>query len=89
MGRTGRPILMPHAPRGAAGRGPNRDRGPCAGHAGAARRCTKRHRRPWAQPGPRAARGPQKLRVDACTSLHRRPRDPLGTTGRQRAGGAA
>jgi hypothetical protein len=45
----------PHAPRGVAGRGPNRDRGPCAGHAGAARRCTKRLLRLWAQPGPRAA----------------------------------
>ena len=38
----------PHAPRGTAGRGTNWDRGPCAGHAAAARRCTKRHRRPWA-----------------------------------------
>jgi hypothetical protein len=46
----------PHAPRGAASRWPNWDRGPCAGHAGAALRCTKRHRRPLAQPGPRAAR---------------------------------
>jgi hypothetical protein len=34
----------PHAPRGTAGRGPNWDRGPRAGHAGAARRCKKRHR---------------------------------------------
>ena len=63
----------PHAPRGTAGRGTNRDRGPCAGHAGAARRCTKRHRRLWAQPW--AVHGPRELRVDACTSRHRRPRD--------------
>jgi hypothetical protein len=28
-----------HVPRGAAGRGPNRDCGPYAGHVGAARRC--------------------------------------------------
>ncbi len=63
MGRTGRPNLIhyaisdstrmtgtdPHAPRGTAGRGPKWDRGPRAGHAGAARRCTTRHRRPWAQ----------------------------------------
>jgi hypothetical protein len=79
----------PHAPRGTAGRGPNWDRWPCAGHTGAARSCTKRHRRPWAQPGPRAARGLRKLRVDVCTSRHRWPRDPLGTAGRERAGGAA
>jgi hypothetical protein len=65
----------PHAPRGTAGRGPNWDRGPRAGHAGAARRCTKRHRRLWALPGPLAVHGPRKLRVDACTSRHRRPRD--------------
>ncbi len=85
----------PHATgsalRGTAGRGPNwpRDRGPRAGHAGAARRCTKRHRRLWAQPGPWAVHGPRELRVDVCTSRHRRPRDPLGTAGRERAGGAA
>jgi len=47
----------------------------CAGHAGAARRCTKRHRRPWAQPGPSAVDGPRRLSVDACASRHRRPRD--------------
>jgi hypothetical protein len=64
----------PHAPRGTAGRGPNWDRGPCAGHAGAARRCTTRHRRPWAQPGPSAVYGPRELRVVACSSRHRRPR---------------
>ena len=58
----------PHAPRGTAGRGTNWDRGPCAGHAGAARRCTKRHRRLWAQPGRRAVHGLRKLRVDTCTS---------------------
>jgi hypothetical protein len=59
------------------------DRGPYAGHAGAARRCTKRHRRQWAQPGPLAARGPRKLQVrfDACTFRHRRPRDPQGDRG--------
>jgi hypothetical protein len=34
-----------------------------------------RHRRPWAQPGPSAVYGPQRLRVDACSSRHRRPRD--------------
>jgi hypothetical protein len=73
----------PHAPRGTAGRGPR------AGHAGAARRCTKRHRRLWAQPGPLAVHRPQELRVDACTSRHRRPWDPSGTAGRERAGGAA
>ena len=65
----------PHAPRGTAGRGPNWDRGPCAGYAGAARHCTKRHRRPWAQPGPPSVDGPRRLRVDACASRHRRPRD--------------
>ena len=86
MGRTGRPDSLrhrrlrmtgtePHAPRGTAGRGPNWDRGPGAGHAGAARRCTKRHRRLWAQPGPSAVYGPRELRVDACSSRHRRPRD--------------
>jgi hypothetical protein len=32
--------------------------------------------------------GPLELRVDACTSLHRRPLDPLGIAGRERAGGA-
>ncbi len=65
----------PHAPGGTAGRGPNWDRGPCAGHAGAARRCTTRHRRPWAQPGPSAVYGPRELHVDTCSSRHRRPRD--------------
>ena len=107
MGRTAQPDSLrhrrlrmtgtePHAPRGTAGRGPNWDPGPSAGHAGAARRCTKRHRRLWAQPGPWAVHGPRELRVDACTSRHRRPRDPLGiageplgTAGRERAGGAA
>ena len=78
-----------HAPRGTAGRGPNWDRGLRADHAGAARRCTKQHRRLWAQPGPLAMHGPRELRVDACTSRHRRPRDPLGIAGRKRAGGAA
>ncbi len=64
MGRTGRPNLRHYtisdsAPRGTAGRGPNWDRRPCAGHAGASRRCTKRHRRPWPNRdhGPRAACG--------------------------------
>ncbi len=42
----------PDAPRGTVGRGPTWDRGPRAGHAGAALRCTKRHRRLWAQQGP-------------------------------------
>jgi hypothetical protein len=65
----------PHAPLGTAGRGTNWDRGPCAGHARAARRFTTRHRRPWAQPGPLAVYGPRELRVVACTSRHRRPRD--------------
>ena len=65
----------PHAPRGTAGRGPNWDRGPGAGRAGAARRWTTWHRRPWAQPGPPAVDGPRRLRVDACASRHRRPRD--------------
>ena len=68
----------PHAPQGTAGRGTNWDCWPCAGHAGAARRCTKRHRRPWAQPGPWAVdgrHGPRRLRVDACAPRHRRPRD--------------
>ena len=64
-----------HAPRGTAGRGPNWDRGPGAGRAGAARRCTTRHRRPWAQLGPSAVDGPRRLRVDACASRYRRPRD--------------
>jgi hypothetical protein len=79
----------PHTPRGNAGRGPNWDRGPRADHAGAARRCTKRQRRLWAQPGPWAVHGPRELRVDACTPRHRRPRDPFGIAGRKRAGGAA
>jgi hypothetical protein len=82
-----------HAPRGTAGRGPNwdSDHGPCAGHAGAAWRCTKRHRRLWAKPGLWAVHGPRRreLRVDACTSRQRRPRDPLAIAGRERAGGAA
>jgi hypothetical protein len=56
-------------------RGPNRDRGPRAGHAGAVRRCTKRHRRSWAEPGSLAVHGPRELSVDTCTSRHRRPRD--------------
>jgi hypothetical protein len=51
----------PHAPRGTAGSGPNWDRGPHAGHAGAARCCTKRHRRLWAQPGPWAVHKPREL----------------------------
>ncbi len=76
---------VPHALRGSASRGTqlghNRDRGPRAGHAGAARRCTKRHCRPWALPGPRVARGTRELRVDACTSRHRRPRDPRAGSG--------
>ncbi len=54
--------------------GPNLDCWPYAGHAGAALRCTKRHRRLWAQrmhisapPAaalwePRAASGPEELR---------------------------
>ena len=57
-------------PTGTVGR-----RGPCAGHAGAAWRFTKRHRRLWALPGPSAVDGPRRLRVDACASRHRRPRD--------------
>jgi hypothetical protein len=71
---------LPWAVPDTAGRGPNWDRGPCAGHAGAARRCTKRHRLLWAQPGPGAVHGPRELR---------RPRNPLGTSGRERFGGAA
>ena len=50
-------------------------------------------RGPWAQPGPPAVDGPRRLRVDACASRHRRPRDQscqfLGIAGRTRAGGAA
>ena len=76
MGRTGRPNLIhyaigdsagtePHAPRGTAGRWTNWVRGPGAGYAGAARRCTTRNRRPWDQPGPSAVYGPRELRVDA------------------------
>ena len=71
----------PHAPRGTAGRGPNWDRGPGAGRAGAARRWTTWHRRPWAQPGPLAMDGPRRLRVYACPPWHRRPRDPQGDRG--------
>ena len=59
--------------------GPWAVRGPCAGHTGAARHCTKRRRRLRAQLRPWAARGPQKLSVDACTSLHHLPRDPFET----------
>ncbi len=40
--------MLREAPPGA---GPNRDRWPYAGHAGAARRCTKQHRQPWAPTG--------------------------------------
>ncbi len=91
--RFDQPCTEQHAPRGTAGRGHNWDRGPgpCAGHAGAARRCTKRHCRLWAQPGPWAVHGPRELRVDTCTSRHRRPRDHFGIAGceRARAGGAA
>ncbi len=80
-----------------AGRGHNREHGPRAGrenyastraHLGTAGCRTLRE--------PRAASGPgelcdseQELRVNACTSRHRRPRDSLGTAGRERAGGAA
>jgi hypothetical protein len=46
--------------------------------------------------GSRAASGPEELldserelRVVACTSRHRWPRDPLGIAGRKRTGGAA
>jgi hypothetical protein len=67
----------PHAPGGAADSGLKQDCGPCAAHAGAARRCTKRHRRPWAQPGPWAARGPRAgFGSYASTHAH------LGTAGR-------
>ena len=40
-------------------------------------------RRQWAQLGPRAVRGPRKQleRFDACTSRHRRPRDPQAASG--------
>ena len=78
----------PHAPRGTAGRGPNWDRGPGAGYAGAARSGTTRHRRPWAQPGPPAVDGPRSLRFDARAPRHRRPRDHTGTAGCGRADGA-
>jgi hypothetical protein len=78
-----------HAPLGTAGLGPNWGRGLRAGHAETARRCTKRHHLLWAQPGPWAVHWPRELRVDACTSRHRLPRDPHGTAGRERAGGAA
>ena len=47
---------------------------------------TRRHRRPWAQPGPLAVSGPRELRVDACTPRHRRPRDPLRIASGPRAG---
>ncbi len=60
----------PHAPRGAAGLGPNRNRGSCAGQAGGARRCTKRQRRPSAQPGPLAARVPVGRGSYAATHAH-------------------
>jgi hypothetical protein len=82
---------------GTAGCGLNRDHGPCTGrwsyasthvHLGTAGRETL-----W---GSLAASGPEELRdserelrVVACTSWHRRPRDPLGTAGRERAGGPA
>jgi hypothetical protein len=65
----------PHAPpQGTAGRGPNWDSGPRAGHAGAARRCTERHSRLWAQPGhgPCTGRG-------SYASMHAH----LGTSGRE------
>ncbi len=41
---------------------------------------TKRHRRQWAQLGPRAARGPRKLCVDACISAPPAP-GPFGNRG--------
>ncbi len=36
--------------------------------------------------GPLAARGPRKLRVDTCTSRHRRQRDSLGIAARAASG---
>ena len=103
MGSTGRPNLMdslrhrrlrmtgtePHAPRGTAGRGPNWDLGPRAGHAGAARRCTKRHRRLWAQPGRLAVTGRgsyASTHAHLCTAGRE---TILGIAGCDRAGGAA
>jgi hypothetical protein len=58
-------------------------------HAGAARRCTKRHSRPYAQPGPLpvAARGQLELFVDTFTSRHRRRGTRNGTVGHEPAGG--
>ena len=66
----------PHAPRGTAGRGPNWDRGPGTGHAGAARRCTMRHRRPWAICRGRAA---EASRRRMCISAPPAARPLLGS----------
>jgi hypothetical protein len=72
-----------HDPRGAAGRGPT-------GTAGSAQatpelHCTVRSgtdgHGPKPDPVARAARGPRKLRVDTCTSRHRRQLDPLAASG--------
>ena len=64
----------PHAPRGTAGRGPNWDRGPGAGRAGAARRWTTWHRRR----GPNRDHWPWTGRGGfASTHAH------LGTAGRK------
>ncbi len=85
MGRTGRPNLMHYAIGDSAWPALSRmllEAPPAAGPTGTAGRArptqepTKRHRRLCAQPGPLAARGPLKLRVNACTSRHRRPQDP-------------
>jgi hypothetical protein len=74
MSRTGRPNLTlrhrrlrmtgtePHAPRGTAGRGPNRDGGPCAGHAGECTALYEAAPLPWAQPGTGRARAADATR---------------------------
>ncbi len=61
--------------------GPNWASGLQADRGGAARCYAKRHCWQWAQPEPLAVNKLLKLRVNACASRHRLPRDPLETAG--------
>ena len=83
----------PHAPRGTAGRGTNWDRGPCAGHAGAARRCTNLLRSGTVGRGPNRDHRQWTGRGGfASTHAHLGTagrETTLGIAGRTRAGGAA
>jgi len=83
----------PHAPRGTAGRGTNWDRGPCAGHAGAARRCTNLLRSGTVGRGPNRDHRQWTGRGGfASTHAHLGTagrETTLGIAGRTLAGGAA